>query len=99
MHFSIDVCIIFMYNKSKLKVNDKSERGVIMKYLRKEIEKLVENEDFVSYEEFIYELREEKEEVKKYLDWRVSGGKMNTETLPDGYVEACKKILGGIENE
>ena len=68
-------------------------------YLRKEIEKLVENEDFVSYEEFIYELREEKEEVKKYLDWRVSGGKMNTETLPDGYVEACKKILGGIENE
>ena len=45
-----------------------------MKYLRKEIEKLVENEDFVSYEEFIYELREEKEEVKKYLDWRVSGG-------------------------
>lgn len=70
-----------------------------MKYLRKEIEKLVENEDFVSYEEFIYELREEKEEVKKYLDWRVSGGKMSTETLPNGYVEACKKILGGIENE
>lgn len=70
-----------------------------MKYLRKEIEKLVENEDFVSYEEFIYELREEKEEVKKYLDWRVSGGKMNTEILPNGYVEACKKILGGIENE
>lgn len=32
MHFSIDVCIIFMYNKSKLKANDKSERGVIMKY-------------------------------------------------------------------
>ena len=25
--------------------------------------------------------------------------KMNTETLPDGYVEVCKKILGGIENE
>lgn len=48
-----------------------------MKYLRKEIEKLVENEDFVSYEEFIYELREEKEEVKKYLDWRVSGGKID----------------------
>ena len=24
---------------------------------------------------------------------------MNTETLPEGYVEACKKILGGIENE
>lgn len=70
-----------------------------MKYLRKEIEKLVENEDFVSYEEFVYELREEKEEVKKYLDWRVSGGKMNTEALPNGYVEACKKILGGIENE
>lgn len=45
-----------------------------MKELRKEIEKLVENEDFVSYEEFIYELEEEKE-------------------------EACKKILGGIENE
>ena len=57
-----------------------------MKELRKEIEKLVENEDFVSYEEFIYELNEEKEEVKKYLDWRASGGKMNTETLPDGYV-------------
>ena len=35
-----------------------------MKELRKEIEKLVENEDFVSYEEFIYELEEEKEEVK-----------------------------------
>ena len=70
-----------------------------MKKLRKEIEKLVENEDFVSYEEFIFELKEEKEEVKKYLDWRVSGGKMNTETLPDGYVEACKRILGGIENE
>lgn len=34
-----------------------------MKELRKEIEKLVENEDFVSYEEFIYELNEEKEEV------------------------------------
>lgn len=74
-----------------------------MKELRKEIEKLVENEDFVSYEEFIYELEEEKEEekeeVKKYLEWRANGGKMNTETLPDGYVEACKKILGGIENE
>lgn len=49
MHFSIDVCIIFMYNKSKLKVNDKSERGVIMKYftaknlqeLRKEYKKLM----------------------------------------------------------
>ena len=66
-----------------------------MKYLRKEIEKLVENEDFVSYEEFIYELEEE-EEVKKYLDWRASGGKMNTETLPEGYVEACKKILERI---
>ena len=70
-----------------------------MKELRKEIEKLVENEDFVSYEEFIFELKEEKEEIKKYLDWRANGGKMNTETLPDGYVEACKKILGGIENE
>lgn len=68
-----------------------------MKYLRKEIEKLVENEDFVSYEEFIYELEEEKEEVKKYLDWRASGGKMNTETLPEGYVEACKKILERIQ--
>ena len=67
-----------------------------MKELRKEIEKLVENEDFVSYEEFIYELEEEKEEVKKYLEWRANDGKMNTETLP---VEACKKILGGIENE
>lgn len=67
-----------------------------MKELRKEIEKLVENEDFVSYEEFIFELKEEKEEVKKYLDWRVSGGKMNTEKLPEGYVEACKKILERI---
>lgn len=70
-----------------------------MKKLRKEIEKLVENEDFVSYEEFIFELEEEKEEVKKYLEWRANDGKMNTETLPDRYVEACKKILGGIENE
>ncbi|MFR8617502.1 MAG: hypothetical protein ACLVFD_06925 [Anaerostipes hadrus] len=70
-----------------------------MKELRKEIEKLVENEDFVSYEEFIYELEEEKEEVKKYLEWIANDGKMNTETLPDRYVEACKKILGGIENE
>ena len=42
---------------------------------------------------------EEKEEVKKYLEWRANDGKMNTETLPDRYVEACKKILGGIENE
>lgn len=67
-----------------------------MKELRKEIEKLVENEDFVSYEEFIYELEEEKEEVKKYLEWRASGWKMNTETLPDRYVEACKKILERI---
>ena len=39
-----------------------------MKELRKEIEKLVENEDFVSYEEFIYELEEEKEEVKKQVE-------------------------------
>ena len=38
-----------------------------MKYLRKEIEKLVETEAFVSYEEFIYELEEEKEEVKNIL--------------------------------
>ena len=30
-----------------------------MKKLRKEIEKLVENEDFVSYEDFIFELKEE----------------------------------------
>lgn len=67
-----------------------------MKKLRKEIEKLVENEDFVSYEEFIFELEEEKEEVKKYLEWRANVGKMNTETLPDGYVEACKKILERI---
>lgn len=71
-----------------------------MKDLKKEIEQLVANEDFVSYEEFIFEL---KEEVKKYLLWRVNGGKMNTETLPDGYVEACEKILqaikGGNENE
>ena len=37
-----------------------------------------------------------KEEVKKYLNWRANGGKMNTETLPDGYVEACKKILERI---
>ena len=36
------------------------------------------------------------EEVKKYLEWRANGGKMNTETLPDGYVEACKKILERI---
>ena len=31
-----------------------------MKELRKEIEKLVENEDFVSYEEFIFELESER---------------------------------------
>lgn len=31
-----------------------------MKKLRKEIEKLVENDDFVSYEEFIFELEEKK---------------------------------------
>lgn len=99
MHFSIDVCINFMYNKSKLREQSKQKGEKKMKELRKEIEKLVENEDFVSYEEFIFELKEEKEEVKKYLDWRANGGKMNTETLPDGYVEACKKILGGIENE
>lgn len=99
MHFSIDVCINFMYNKSKLREQSKQKGEKKMKELRKEIEKLVENEDFVSYEEFIYELEEEKEEVKKYLEWRANGGKMNTETLPDGYVEACKKILGGIENE
>lgn len=35
-----------------------------MKELRKEIEKLVENEDFVSYEEFIFELEEEKKKLK-----------------------------------
>lgn len=74
-----------------------------MKYLKKEFEKLVENEDFVSYEEFIFDLEEEKEEVKKYLEWRANGGKMNTETLPEGYKEACEKILqaikGGNENE
>lgn len=64
-----------------------------MKELRKEIEKLVENEDFVSYEEFNYELESNEEEVKKYITWRISGGKMNAETLPDGYAEACQKIL------
>ena len=99
MHFSIDIYIDFMYNKSKLREQSKQKGEKKMKELRKEIEKLVENEDFVSYEEFIFELKEEKEEVKKYLEWRANGGKMNTETLPDGYVEACKKILGGIENE
>lgn len=71
-----------------------------MKDLKKEIEQLVANEDFVSYEEFIFELKEEKEEVKKYLLWRVNGGKQKTndytETLPEGYVEACKKILERI---
>ena len=40
-----------------------------------------------------------KKKKLKYLEWRANGGKMNTETLPDGYVEAYKKILGGIENE
>lgn len=59
-----------------------------MKYLRKEIEKLVENEDFVSYEEFIYELEEEKEEVKNIL--------IGEQAVEKGYVEACKKILERI---
>lgn len=27
--------------------------------------------------------KKKKEEVKKYLNWRANGGKMNTETLPD----------------
>lgn len=38
-----------------------------MKKLRKEIEKLVENDDFVSYEEFIFELEEKKKKLKNIL--------------------------------
>lgn len=47
-----------------------------MKKLRKEIEKLVENEDFVSYEEFIFELEEEKEEVKNILTGERTVGRL-----------------------
>lgn len=71
-----------------------------MKELRKEIEKLVENEDFISYEEFVYEAKHNKEEITNYLEWRVNSGKQKTngytEALPEGYAEACKKILERI---
>ena len=62
-----------------------------MKKLRKEIEKLVENEDFVSYEEFIFELKEEKEEVKKYLDWRANGFKFHYVSINSNIKKGTKE--------
>lgn len=65
--------------------------------VEKLVENLVENFDFSSYEEFKNELKRDKKEVVKYLEWRVNGGKQRTngyiEKLPDGYVDACKQIL------
>ena len=65
--------------------------------MKESVEKLVENFDFSNYEEFKNELKRDKKEVVKYLEWRANGGKQRAngyiEKLPDGYVEACKQIL------
>lgn len=54
---------------------------------------LIKNEDFDSFDEFLEELRNNREELVKWLKWRAEGGKMKNEAVTDEFIESCKKIL------
>ena len=59
----------------------------------KYIKILVDNYDFESVEEFHEELKNNREEVVKWLQWRADGGKMKNEAITDGLAEASKELL------
>lgn len=54
---------------------------------------LIKNEDFDSFDEFLEQLRNNQEEVVKWLKWRAEGGTMKNEAITENFMESCKKIL------
>lgn len=60
------------------------------------VKQLVDNEDFESCEDFMNELRKNKEEVADWLKWRADGGKFKNEIVSEGLPEACKELLNLI---
>ena len=54
---------------------------------------LIKNEDFDSFDEFLEQLRNNQEEVVKWLKWRAEGGTMKNEAITESFMESCKKIL------
>lgn len=67
-----------------------------MKNYEECLKKLVENEDFESEKEFEEEVKKNRGEVIKHLEWRLNGGKSLNESLPEGYLEAVKNILRNL---
>ena len=53
----------------------------------------IKNEDFDSFDEFLEQLRNNQEEVVKWLKWRAEGGTMKNEAITENFMESCKKIL------
>lgn len=54
---------------------------------------LIKNEDWLSFDEFLDDLRSDRAEVVKHLKWRAAGHHFLNEVLTDKYAETCEKIL------
>lgn len=57
------------------------------------VPELIKNEDFSSYDEFLEELRSNRNSVIVWLESRLRGEHFKNEILSDNYINACKKIL------
>ena len=73
------------------------EEKELVNKLGKSLDKLVDNFDIANREELIEWLHDDKENFINELNWRIAGGTMKNELLPNGYREACKEILKAIE--
>lgn len=73
------------------------EERKLLDKLEKSLDKLVINYDIAKHEELIEWLHDDKENFINDLKWRIAGGTMKNEVLPDGYIEACEEILRAIE--
>ena len=57
------------------------------------VPELIKNEDFSSYDEFLEELRSNRNSVIDWLESRLCGEHFKNEVFTDDYIRACKKIL------
>lgn len=57
------------------------------------VPELIKNEDFSSYDDFLEELRSNRNSVIDWLESRLRGEHFKNEILTNDYLKACKKIL------
>ena len=59
---------------------------------------LIKNKDFLSMEEFQNSIKEQKDVVINFLEWRINGGSFKNELISDEYILKCKSVLEYILN-